>query len=74
LRGLVGELQGHGVSLALAEVSPLVRSRLARYGVLEILGEGSVFETIQDAVNAGRTRNEGPSTGGTDGGASDHPN
>jgi len=74
LRGLVGELQGHGVSLALAEVSPLVRSRLARYGVLEILGEGSVFETIQDAVNAGRTRNEGPSTGGTDGGASDHTN
>jgi SulP family sulfate permease len=55
LRGLISELRGRDVRLVLADVSPLVGSRLTRYGLMNAIGEDAIFETVQDVVNAYRT-------------------
>ena len=51
---LYRELDDHGVRLVVADISPLVRARLDRYGVAEVTGEQALFDTVEDAVRAFR--------------------
>ena len=46
------ELQSQGTALALARVHPPVLALWERAGVIEAVGEGSVFDTVRDAVRA----------------------
>jgi SulP family sulfate permease len=51
---LYHELDEHGVRLVVADISPLVRARLDRYGVAQVTGEQALFDTVEDAVRAFR--------------------
>ena len=52
LRQLHGELAEHGVSLAIAGASDLVRGELDRYGLAELIGTEDLHETVDAAVDA----------------------
>jgi sulfate permease, SulP family len=56
LTALVVDLHAAGVDFALAEVRHPVREMARRSGLLEAIGEDRVFHTIQDAVEAVRSR------------------
>jgi sulfate permease, SulP family len=49
---VAGELQSRGVSLGLAQVHPPTLALWRRAGLIEVVGEDAVFETVQDAVDA----------------------
>jgi sulfate permease, SulP family len=53
---VAGELRAHGTSLVLAHVHPASLELWRRAGVVDAIGEGEVYETVADAVNAGATR------------------
>jgi sulfate permease, SulP family len=64
LRGLIAELGDRDIRLVFVEVSPLVRSRLARYGLIDSLGRDpvgrdAVVETVQDVMNSYGSGNDG---------------
>ena len=46
------ELQSHGASLELAQVHPRTLELWRRAGLMDVVGEDAVFETVQDAVDA----------------------
>lgn len=49
---LVAELGQLGVELAVAGVLDPVRRELERYGIAAAIGEGRIFDTVQDALEA----------------------
>jgi SulP family sulfate permease len=46
------ELESHGTALALARVHPPVLALWKRAGVIDAIGEGNVFDTVRDGVQA----------------------
>ena len=52
LTRLHADLEGRGVVLAFAELKGHVRERLARFGVVDLVGEGHVYRTVGEAVHA----------------------
>ena len=46
------ELESHGTALVLARVHPPVLALWKRAGVIDAIGEGNVFDTVRDAVQA----------------------
>jgi SulP family sulfate permease len=50
IRQLHGELDEHGVKLAIAEPLPHVRELLDRYGLTDLLGADAIYPTVDDAV------------------------
>jgi SulP family sulfate permease len=56
LRELAGSLQDRGTRLVFAEVTPDVRAGLDRYGLTELLGEDTFFDTVASMIGAYRNR------------------
>jgi high affinity sulfate transporter 1 len=56
LRAMHGELAERDVRLVLAGVTPEVRAELERDGLVELLGAGNVFDWVDEAVAAYRSR------------------
>lgn len=54
LAQLVDELRGTGITFAITRASPPVPELLERYGLLEQIGEGRLFDTNRQAVAAFR--------------------
>jgi anti-anti-sigma regulatory factor len=52
LRQVHQSLTEHGVHLALAEPMQQVRTMLDRYGLTEVIGSTSIYDTIAEAVDA----------------------
>jgi len=52
LRTLVSDLRETGITLQLAEVVGTVRDRMRLTGLLEHIGEGNIFPSIDGAVRA----------------------
>jgi high affinity sulfate transporter 1 len=52
LTRLYADLQRRGVVLAFAELKGHVRERLARFGVVDLIGEGHFYRTVGGAVHA----------------------
>jgi high affinity sulfate transporter 1 len=50
------ELQGRGVSLTLAQVHPPVLALWRRAGLVEVIGDDAIFETLSEAVASARGR------------------
>ena len=60
LEGVITDLQGRGVRVKLCEANPRVAAMLKRAGILRMVGEENVFESVSDAlatdvVSPGRT-------------------
>jgi MFS superfamily sulfate permease-like transporter len=55
LRQVHQSLTEHGVHLALAEPMPQVRTMLDRYGLTDVIGSTSIYDTVAQAVDAFRT-------------------
>jgi SulP family sulfate permease len=56
LKALYKELKRYGVVLVLSDLSELVRAELDRDGITGMIGEDHIFETVQEAVAAYRSR------------------
>ena len=52
LSELVEELQSHNIEFALAEIKTPVREHIARYGLVDLIGEQNIYPTIGSAVHA----------------------
>jgi len=52
LTRLHADLEGRGVVLAFAELKGHVRERLARFGLVDLVGEGHFYRTVGEAVHA----------------------
>jgi high affinity sulfate transporter 1 len=52
LTRLLTELEAEGIKLAFAELKGPVKDRLQRYGLLDLIGSGSLFPTVGTAVSA----------------------
>jgi sulfate permease, SulP family len=52
LRQVRNELDGRGTRMVLCSVDPAVRKLLDAFGLTEEFGTGSIFETLQEAVDA----------------------
>ena len=57
---LARELQSQGASLALAHVHPPVLALWQRAGVIDVIGEDAVFDTVRDAVDESTARSPQP--------------
>jgi sulfate permease, SulP family len=55
LRELAGSLRDRETRLLLAEIAPDVRVELDRYGLTEVIGEDSFFDSVSDMVDAYRS-------------------
>lgn len=51
LADTIGSLKADGIEVGFAELKHLVRERLARYGILDLIGEDMLFPTIGSAVH-----------------------
>ena len=56
IRQLAGELREHGITLVIAEAMRKVSDELDRYGITALLGDGAVYPTVIDAVQAFQDR------------------
>jgi MFS superfamily sulfate permease-like transporter len=54
VRGLVGDLSHLEVHLFLARVSPYLLSDLRQRRLVEVIGEGRIFPTLHEALEAAR--------------------
>ena len=52
LTQMARELRPRGASLALAQVHPPVLALWRRAGLMDVIGDDAVFETVRDAVDA----------------------
>ena len=50
------ELRSQGASLALAQVHPPVLALWRRAGLIDVIGDDAVFDTVREAVDALTTR------------------
>lgn len=60
LRDLKGDLEDQGVVFAMARVKQDLRERLARAGVLDVVGESLIFPTLPTALEAFEARDRRP--------------
>jgi len=52
VRQVAKELSGHGVTLALSELSPKVRAQLDAYALTDVIGTDHIFETLRELAAA----------------------
>ena len=54
LRDFIGELMARKVHIAFGRVSPSLRADMQRHGIAATLGEGHIFSTLHEALEAAR--------------------
>jgi hypothetical protein len=52
LRQAHGQLDEVGVKIVMSDLLPETRAALERYGILDLIGEDAVFDTMADATRA----------------------
>jgi SulP family sulfate permease len=59
LRLVITQVQKRGVTFVMSEVGDRVREEFDRDGISALIGEGHIFESVQDAIEAYKTRKPG---------------
>jgi len=55
IREIHGQLREQGIRLVAAEVPEEVKNELARYGLVELIGEDAFFDTVSEVIEAYRS-------------------
>lgn len=63
LEDVVTDLHGRGVRVMLCEANPRVRTKLARAGIVRLVGEEKVFDSVTGALAAASESDSTPGTG-----------
>ena len=59
LRLVITQVQKRGVIFVMSEVGDRVREEFERDGILAMVGVDHIFESVQDAIEAYKTRESG---------------